>query len=374
MPAACVWRKEKGEGMSSTPFVSRSINRRRLVAGSAATAALAPLMKFGSVAAQDDLVVTGVTDTAGLGDQNFNDLANAGGERAAEEYGITWQVLESQTAADYVPNLTRAAEQSALTVAIGFLLQEDLAQIAPTFPDKKFMLIDGVVEEENVASVLFKEEQGGFLAGIVAGLLETGPERLVGVVGGRRIPPVIRYEVGFRAGVMTVAPDVEVLISYADDFEDPALGQELTLAQYNQGANIVFPIAGRTGVGSFDAAKQMGEGYWVIAADADQSHLGPEHQLCAALKNIDEAVVRVIGQVVNDEFTGGIQNLGLAEDGVGIGAYHESVSEDVRATVDAYAAAIVDGTIVPPVDDDTLVQFEPVVLEGVATPVATPAS
>ena len=359
--------------MTSTPFVSRSMNRRTLVLSTATTAALAPLLRGSSIAAQDDIVVTGVTDTAGLGDQNFNDLANAGGERAAEEYGITWQVFESQNAADYVPNLTRAAEESALTVAIGFLLQEDLAAIAPTFPDQKFMLIDGVVEEDNVASVLFREEQGGFLAGIVAGLL-AGPERLVGVVGGIRIPPVFRYEVGFRAGVMTVAPDVEVLISYADDFEDPALGRELTLAQYNQGANIVFPIAGRTGVGSFDAAKEMGEGYWVIAADADQSHLGPEHQLCAAAKRIDEAVVRVVGQVVEESFEGGIQNLGIAENGVDLIAYHESVGEDVIATVDAYKAAIVDGTVVPPVDDETFEAFEPVVLEGIATPAATPAS
>lgn len=357
--------------MTSGPLVSRSINRRRLVLASAATAALAPMAKLGTVTAQEDIVVTGVTDTAGLGDQNFNDLANAGGEQAAEEFGVTWRVLESTTAADYVPNLTRAAEESALTVAIGFLLAEDLAQIAPTFPDTNFMLIDGVVEEDNVASVLFREEQGGFLAGIVAGLL-AGPERLVGVVGGIRIPPVIRYEVGFVAGVMTIAPDVEVSIVYADDFEDPALGQELTLALYNQGANIVFPIAGRTGVGSFDAAIEMGEGYWVIAADADQSHLGPEHQLCAAAKRIDESVIRVVGQVVDETFEGGIQNLGISEDGIDLIAYHESVSADVIATVDAYKAAIVDGEVVPPVDDDTLAAFEPVVLDGVASPVASP--
>ena len=361
--------------MTSSPFVSRSLNRRRLLVGSAAAATLAPMLKLGSVAGQDDIVVTGVTDTAGLGDQNFNDLANAGGQRAAEEYGITWQVLESQNAADYIPNLTRAAEESALTVAIGFLLTDALAEIAPTYPDRSFMLIDSVVEEPNVASVLFKEQQGGFLAGVVAGLM-AGPERLVGVLGGQQIPPVIRYEVGFRAGVMTVAPDVDVAVSYADDFEDPALGKELTLAQYNQGANSVFAIAGRTGVGAFDAAKEMGEGYWVIAADADQSHLGPEHQLCAALKKIDESVVRVVGQVVNDEFEGGIQNLGLAEDGVGIGAYHESVGNDVISAVDAYRAAIIDGTVVPPVDYDTLDTFEPVALEGevsaAASPEATP--
>lgn len=357
--------------MASGPFVSRSINRRRFVLTSAAAAALAPVARFGPVSAQSDLVVTGVTDTAGLGDQNFNDLANAGGEQAAEEYGITWRVLESTTAADYIPNLTRAAEESALTVAVGFLLTDAVAETAAQFPESNIMIIDSVVEADNVSSVLFKEQQGGFLAGIVAGLL-AGPERIVGVVGGIRIPPVIRYEVGFVAGVMSVAPDVTVEITYADDFEDPALGRELSLALYNQGANIVFPIAGRTGVGSFDAAVELGEGYWVIAADADQSHLGPDNQLCAAAKRIDESVVRVVGQVVDGTFEGGIQDLGIAEGGVDLIAYHESVSDDIIATVDAYKAAIVDGTIVPPVDDETLAAFEPAALDGVATPAGTP--
>jgi len=353
--------------MASDPLVFRAMNRRRLVLASAAAAAAAPFARFSSALAQDGMVITGVTDTAGLGDQNFNDLADAGGKQAAEEYGIEWRVLESQNAADYIPNLTRAAEESDLTVAIGFLLTDAVAEIAAQYPDSRFMLIDSVVEADNVASVLFKEQEGGFLAGIAAGLL-AGPERKVGVVGGIRIPPVIRYEVGFRAGVMTVAPDVEVLISYADDFENPTLGKELTLAQYDQGADIVFPIAGRTGVGSFDAAVERGEGAWIIAADADQSHLGPDNQLCAALKKIDESVVRVVGQVVDDSFEGGIQNLGISEDGVDLAAWHGSVAEDIIAQVDGYKQAIADGTVVPPVDDETFETFEPVVVDGVATP------
>lgn len=360
--------------MTSTPFISRPISRRTLVAGSAATVALAPALRLFPAAAQSDLLVTGITDTAGLGDQNFNDLANAGGEQAAEEYGVEWRVLESQNAADYIPNLTRAAEESDLSVAIGFLLTDAVAEIAAQYPDSRFMLIDSVVESDNVASVLFKEQEGAYLAGIAAGML-AGEERKVGFVGGIRIPPVVRYEVGFVAGVQTVAPDVEVLISYADDFENPTLGKELTLAQYDQGANIVLAAAGRTGVGSFDAAKEKGEGFWVVAADADQSHLGPEHQLCAVAKRIDEAVVRVVGQVVEDAFEGGIQNLGIAEDGVGLFAYHDSVSDEVRSTVDTYAAAIADGTVIPPVDDETLASFEPTALDGTgATPDATPAS
>ncbi len=362
--------------MTSLSLGSRSISRRTLVIGSAATAALAPVLRHGALAAQSDITVTGVTDTAGLGDQNFNDLANKGGEMAADQYGVSWRVLESQSAADYIPNLTRAAQESDLSVAVGFLLTDAVAEIAAQFPDDKFMLIDSVVEADNVASVLFKEQEGAFLAGVAAGLLADPVEKKVGFVGGVRIPPVVRYEVGYRAGVMTAAPDVEVLVSYADDFENPTLGKELTLAQYDQGANIVLAAAGRSGIGSFDAAKEKGEGAWVIGADADQSHLGPEFQLCAVAKRIDEAVVRVVGQVVDDAFEGGVQNLGIADDGVGIFAYHDSVGDDIRATVQTYSDAIASGELVPPVDDDTFKTFEPVVLESSAasaSPAATPA-
>jgi basic membrane protein A len=361
--------------MTTTPYLSRTINRRTIVIGSATAAALAPLARFGLAGAQSDIVATGVTDTAGLGDQNFNDLANKGGNDAAAEYGITWNILESQNAADYIPNLTRAAESSELTVAIGFLLTDAVAEVAAQFADRKFMLIDSVVEADNVASVLFKEQEGAFLAGVCAGLM-AGEEKKVGFVGGIRIPPVMRYEVGFVAGVQSVAPDVEVLISYADDFENPTLGKELSLAQFDQGANIVHAAAGRTGIGAFDAAKEKGEGFYVIAADADQSHLGPGHQLCAVAKRIDEAVVRVVGQVVDDSFAGGIQDLGIADDGVGLFAFSEDVPQEVQDTVQAYADAIASGEVVPPVDDDTLASFEPVDLTGAApaSPAATPAT
>lgn len=358
--------------MTSTPNFSRTINRRTIMIGGASAAALAPLARFGLASAQDDIVITGVTDTAGLGDQSFNDMANKGGNDAVAEYGVTWNVLESQNAADYIPNLTRAAESSALTVAIGFLLTDAVAEVAAQYADTNFLIIDSVVEADNVASVLFKEQEGAFLAGVCAGLM-AGEERKVGFVGGIRIPPVMRYEVGYLAGVMSVAPDVEVLISYADDFENPTLGKELSLAQFDQGANIVHAAAGRTGIGAFDAAKEKGEGAFVIAADADQSHLGPEFQLAAVSKRIDEAVVRVVGQVIDDTFAGGIQDLGIADSGVGLIAYNEVVPQEVQDAVQEFADAIASGEIVPPVDDDTLAAFEPVAPSG-ASPEATPAS
>jgi len=315
-------------------------------------------------AAQDDIVVRMVTDTAGLGDQNFNDLAFRGGTQAAEDFGVDFDAIESRTAADYIPNLTAGAEQGDLTIGVGFLLTDAITEVAAQFPDDQFMLIDSVAEGDNIASVLFKEQEAAFLTGVIAGMFtETD---MIGVVGGQQIPPVVRYAVGFEAGVMSVNPDAEVIVSYTDTFDDPALGKELSLAQFNQGVDILLPVAGRSGIGSFDAAKEKGEGFWIVAGDTDQSQLGAEFQLAVAFKGVDTAVYTVTEQVVNDEFEGGIQNLGLAESGVDLGNVNEAVPADIVELAGRYKAAIIAGDVVVPTTEEELATFEPVEPDAVA--------
>src|SRR5680860_569094 len=194
-------------------MVSGRLSRRTFVGASLAgpAAAVLPLGLSGALA-QDQVVATMITDTAGLGDQNFNDLANAGGLLAAEEFGAEWRVIESFDAAAYVPNLTAAAEQGQLSVGVGFLLTAAMESVATQYPDRFFTLIDSVVELPNVQSVLYKEHDAAFLTGVASGLM-TQTNKL-GVVGGERIPPVIRYEVGFRAGIAAVNPEAEVLVAY----------------------------------------------------------------------------------------------------------------------------------------------------------------
>ena len=348
------------------------LNRRRLIAATGGAALGATVL--GSTAAiataQDAISATLITDTAGIGDQNFNDLANAGGERAASELGVEFSVLESQTGADYEPNLNLALEQSDVAIAVGFLLVDAVGVVAPTFPDKSVVLIDAVVEEPNVQSVVFREHEGAFLGGILAGLAtQTGK---VGMVGGIRVPPVMRYEVGFAAGVKTVNPSALFTISYADDFEAPDLGKELTTALYDEDNDIVLQAAGRTGIGCFDAAKEKGPGHWVIAGDTDQSHLGEEFQIGYVRKGVDTAVFAGIEAVANGSFEGGVKDLGIAEDGMGFEAIHPSVDPAIGETVALYRQAIIDGTVTVPADDDQLAAFEPVVLDAAATPAASP--
>jgi basic membrane protein A and related proteins len=356
----------------SSQIASVRMKRRPLLAAMAIAPVAGAMARVPAAHAQDPIVVTMVTDTLGLGDQSFNDLAKRGLDRAVEELGVQGEVIESRDAASYIPNLTQAAEQSDLTAGVGFLLTEAITEVGNQYSDEKFLLIDAVSEAPNVQGVLFREQEGAFLSGVLAGLMTESNK--LGVVGGIKIPPVVRYAVGFEAGAKSVNPDVEVVVAYADTFSDPALGKELTLAQYNQGVDIAFPVAGATGIGSFEAAKELGEGHWVIAADTDQSQLGAEFQLAVAEKGVDTALFLAAQQVVDGTFEGGEKSLGLAEDGVGLGHPHESVPQDVLDTVAAYEQAIIDGTIKVPADEEELAAFEPVAPDAIATPVATPSA
>jgi basic membrane protein A and related proteins len=356
----------------SSRIASVRMKRRPLLAAMAMAPVAGVMARVPAVHAQDPIVVTMVTDTAGLGDQNFNDLAKRGLDRAVEELGVQGEVIESRDAASYVPNLTQAAEQSDLTVGVGFLVTEAITEVANQYSDKNFFLIDSLSNAPNVQGVLFRENEGAFLSGVLAGLMTKSNK--LGVVAGKKIPPVVRYVVGFEAGAKSVNPDAEVVVAYSDTFSDPALGKELTLAQYNQGVDIAFPVAGATGIGSFEAAKELGEGHWVIAADTDQSQLGAEYQLGVSEKSVDTALFLAAQQVVDGTFEGGEKSLGLAEDGVGLGHPHESVPQEVLDTVAAYEQAIIDGAITVPADEDELRTFEPVAIDDLGAAVATPTA
>jgi basic membrane protein A len=353
------------------------LSRRSLVKGSIVAGAAATLpLSFQNAFAQDAIVATMVTDTAGIGDQNFNDLAIKGGTQAATEFGLEWKVIESADEAAYSPNLTQAAEQGQLTVAVGFKLQTDLDTIAPQYPDKFFLIIDAVVEQGNVRSVLFKEEQIGYLLGIVSA--QVTKSKKIGIVGGERIPPVIRYEVGFVAGVKSIDDSIEVVINYTDEFNDQALGKDTAAAQYNQGCDIVFPIAGLTGTGSYLAAAELnklGE-IWVVGVDTSQDHLAPGYELCVGNKGVDFAVWDACRMLVEGDFQTGLVTYDLPSGGIDLTLYEDRTPTDVNDLARGYKQAIIDGEIVPPTTDDELASFEaPERPEPIpATPEASPTA
>ncbi|MGI8910574.1 MAG: BMP family lipoprotein, partial [Rubrobacteraceae bacterium] len=208
-----------------------------------------------------------VLDIGGLGDGGFNDSAYAGMKRAQKDFGVKGEYLESTAPTDYTDNLTQLAESGFdPVIAVGFLMTEDLTEVSQQFPDTQFAIVDSVVETENTIDLVFREQEGSYLAGIVAGLMTqedteytTSDEKVVGFLGGQTGPLIEKFQAGYEAGVESVCPDCEVIVQYAgaspEAFNDPQKGKEISLQQIEQGADIIYHASGNTGTGLFDAAK-----------------------------------------------------------------------------------------------------------------------
>jgi basic membrane protein A and related proteins len=265
-----------------------------------------------------------VTDIGGLNDRGFNEAANNGRKRAQSELGVETRVLLSDSNADYVPNLSQLAQQQFdMVVANGFLMGEATATVASKFPDTNFAIIDFSSADlkgkpKNVEGLIFKEQEGGYLVGYLAGLwAKDNNAKVVSTVGGQKVPAVDHYIAGFQAGAKKAFPGVETLNGYSQDFVDQAKCKEIALDQIAQGSKVVFQVAGGCGLGALDAAKE--KGVQGIGVDSDQSFLG-DHILTSALKKVDEAVFESIKRAQEGTSKGGTDVVATVENGgVGIG-------------------------------------------------------
>jgi basic membrane protein A and related proteins len=281
-----------------------------------------------------------VTDVGGLDDRSFNFLANQGLERAQDQLGAQGRVVISRSNSDYVPNLSRLAQQEYdLIIAVGFLMAESVSTVAKQFPDVNFAIVDfpnAALEETpaNVRGLLFKEQEAGYLAGYLAGLMnkqEAGSKQVIGSVGGQKIPPVDRYIAGYQAGAKAANPEIQTLNGYSQDFVDQAKCKEVALDQISRGADVIFQVAGQCGLGALSAAQE--KNVRGIGVDADQGYLG-EHILTSALKKVDVAVFQAIQQVQEGNFKGGEDTVfDIASGGVGLGEIAEDVPAEIVSEV-----------------------------------------
>lgn len=303
----------------------------------------------------EDFTLAMITDTGGLGDQSFNDSSWAGLQQAEAEYGADIKVLESNTADDYLPNLTSFAEEEVdIIFGVGFLFEESMMTASEIFPDQYFAIVDAVVDAPNVASLTFAEHEGSFLVGTIAG---TATETdVVGFIGGLKFPLIEKFEYGFRAGVKAVNPDAEVLVNYADSFEDAAKGKEIALVQNQSGADIIFHAAGGVGVGLIQAAEE--QGFWAIGVDQDQSRLAPDNVLCSMIKRVDVATFTVSEEVINGNFQAGVKVFDLHNDGVGYSDDAGNLTDDLKAVADQYKEMIKAGEFMVPQTADEFEAFE----------------
>lgn len=312
----------------------------------------APEKAADAAPAEEKLIAAMATDTGGLGDKSFNDGAYEGLKMGAP-LGFEARVVESKQQTDYVPNLTGLAEDgSDIVFAVGFLMEQAVKEAAKMNPDTYFAGIDifaGEEDPKNFQGILYREEESGYLAGIVAGMMtkeyasasdKLNDENVVGVVLGMFIPPVEKYEVGFIQGVRTVNPDCEVLSVTAGSFTDQAKGKEAALAMVDQGADIIFHAAGLTGLGAIQAAKERG--VMAIGVDVDQSGVAPDTVLTSAIKKIPESVYLVLESVKNGSFKGGTQVYGINEDATGISPFNNFDSIVPQAVKDRVAKEVAD--------------------------------
>lgn len=323
---------------------------------------------FGTVGRlQDPTNVGMVYATGGLGDNSFNDMANSGVQRAAEEFAVQFQNAEPGSPSD-VATLQRRFARSRnpdydLVCCIGFVQADALRSNAQRFSDQKFMVVDTVVELPNVASYVFKEHLGSFQVGHLAGLLttmefsagggQTNDQPTVGFVGGQEVPLIKRFEAGYLAGVQHANSEVNVLSAYAGSFSDPAQGQSIASSMYDNGADIIYHAAGGTGNGVFRAARNNER--YAIGVDADQSRSLPEYAdviLASMVKHVDEAVFRSIRRVVNGNFEGGAVNeLGLEQNGVEAvysSALESEIPQEVKSALQQSEQRIISGEIEVP--------------------------
>lgn len=259
-----------------------------------------------------------VTDMGGLGDQSFNDSAYRGLKKVEKELNCEIKVIESREAADYETNLANLAEDHCdLIFATGILMTDALKKVARKYAQTKFGIIDGNIPDfPNVISCVFKEEEGSFLAGALAGL-QTKKNKL-GFIGGMKIPLIEKFEAGFKAGIKTVNPKAVILVGYAGRFDDPGKGKELALAQFAQGADIVYHAAGGCGIGVIEAAKEKGKGFFAVGVDSNQDHLAKGRVLTSMIKSVDLAVFETCKNFKQGKYKSGLQIFGIKENGVSL--------------------------------------------------------
>lgn len=298
-----------------------------------------------------------ITDVGGLGDKSFNDSAWEGINKAATEFTVKPVILQSTKATDYETNIGNMAQQVDLSVAVGFLMEKAMGTAADQYADKKFGIVDTVVDKPNVMSITFKEHEGSFLVGVIAGL--TTKSNVVGFVGGMDFPLINKFEYGFKAGVASVNPKIKVLSAYTGVFDSPDKGKEVALSQFKQKADVIYHASGACGIGVIQAADE--KGFWAIGVDMDQAAQSKNNKvLCSMIKRVDVATYTMCKAYADGTFKAGVTTLGLKEEGVGYSDNGKNVTAETAAIAEKYKAAIVAGTIVVPDTKEAFAAFKPV--------------
>ena len=290
-----------------------------------------------------------VLSTGGLGDKSFNDSAHRGLEKAKAELGVDFKYVEPASPSEDEQFLREYADAGYdLIIATGFQMTKAAEKVSKDYPNIKFAMIDDVINATNVKSLIFKENEGSFLAGAAAAMAsKTG---VIGFVGGIEVPLIQKFEKGYNEGAKYVNPNIKVINIYVggqNPFNDPVKGKEIALSEIKQGADVIYQAAGGTGIGVIDAAKESK--VFAIGVDSNQDDVAPGTVLTSMLKNVDVAVFETVKAIKEGTFKPGIQEFGVKENGVGLTDFKntkDAIGEENIKKLDAIKADISFGKII----------------------------
>ncbi len=305
-----------------------------------------------------------VFDIGGKNDRSFNAAAWEGVQRAERELGICLYDVEPGNPTSIEPAMRAFAEKNFdLVIGVGFAQGPIMQKVAIDYPNNKFAIVDGVIFEEdgktplkNVASLVFREHEGSYLVGMIAASKsETGT---LGFLGGMDIPLIHRFAKGYQEGALAVNPQAKFIVNYVGvtdgAWNNPGKGKEISLAQIEKGADVIFTAAGNSGLGAFDAVEQYGKGpdgeanRFVIGVDSNQNGVKPGYVLTSMVKRVDNAVYDVVKEVLEKRFRGGFHTFGLDKDGVAyaMDQHNKSlVPQEVIQKAEAAKQKIISGEI-----------------------------
>ncbi len=306
-----------------------------------------------------------VFDIGGKNDRSFNAAAWEGVKRAQKDLDICLYDVEPGNPTSIEPAMRAFAEKNFdLIIGVGFAQGPIMQKVASNYPDMKFAIVDGVIFEEdgktpmkNVASLVFREHEGSYLVGMIAASKsKTGT---LGFLGGMDIPLIHRFETGYEEGARSVNPNIKIIDNYVGvtdgAWNNPGKGKELSLAQIEKGADVIFTAAGNSGLGAFDAVEQYGKNdrgeanKFVIGVDSNQNGVKPGFVLTSMVKRVDNAVYDVVQEVLDGKFQGGFHVFGLDKDGVAYAMDDNNkglIPVDIIEKTEAAKAKIIAGDII----------------------------
>lgn len=297
-----------------------------------------------------------VFDVGGRGDKSFNDAAYKGLEKAKKDFGIDFEIIDPGDGADRESALRKLASKPGINLifGVGFIFTEDITRIAEEFPNKKFGCVDYAVSSnkvipENLVALEFKEEEGSFLVGVIAGL-KTKTNK-VGFIGGMESSLIKKFEEGFKKGVQYVNPECNILTGYisvtGEGFKNPGKAKEIAISQYSNDADIIYHASGLSGIGLFEAAREYKK--LAIGVDLDQYEEAEGYVLTSMIKIVDEVIYQTISDFKNGNFKSGIRSLGLKEKGVDY-IYNDKnkslITNEIRVKTEDIRGKIINGEII----------------------------